>query len=133
MATYKSMIKGTINAISSKAKDIIENGAVREAYDKGTAAAKNYANIAWLTLRINGELEEEKEAFARIGRLYYEQSGGIASGEYAPLYEELWAVQQKIAEMRSELDSTRAAIEDMKATAGVEVEIVDYEPEDRLE
>lgn len=130
MATYKSILKGTVNAIGAKAKDLIENGAVREAYDKGTTAAKSYANIAMLTLKINGELEEEKEVFAEIGRLYYEQSGGVASGDYAPLYEKLWEIEQKIDSMRAELSAAKSAVDELKASRGVEVEIVDYPPEE---
>ena len=130
MADYKNIVKGTFNAVKSKARDIIENGAVRDVYDRSTTVAKCYANIAKLTLLINGQLEEEKDAFAEIGRLYYKQSGGAASGDYAPLYQELWAVQQKIEEMRSELDAAKAAVESMKASKDIDVEILDYVPED---
>jgi len=128
MADYKSIIKGTYNAVKSKAKDIVESGAVRDAYDRGTTAAKCYANIAKLTLQINGELEDEKNIFAEIGRLYYRESGGVGAGDFAPLYQELWSIQQKIEDMRAELDAAKAAVEAMKASKGIDVDILDYVP-----
>ena len=63
MADYKSMIKGTINAIGTKAKDFAESGKMRDAYDRGSTTARCYAAIAKLNVKINGEVEEQKKIF----------------------------------------------------------------------
>lgn len=115
MADYKSMIKGTINVIGAKAKSIAESGELKDAYDRGTTTARCYANIAKLTVQINGELEEQKKIFTEIGRLYYEEHRGNPEGFYLPLFEELWAKDDKIEEMRAELEAAKAAVENAKA------------------
>ena len=56
MADYKSILKGTLNSVTKKAKDYVESGSLKEAYDKGSTTARCYANIAKLSLQINGEL-----------------------------------------------------------------------------
>ena len=81
MADYKSILKGTINSVTKKAKDYVESGGLKDAYDKGSTAARCYANIAKLTLQINGELEEQNKVFIEIGRL------GKNGGEYAEFYD----------------------------------------------
>ena len=35
MADYKSILKGTINSVTKKAKDYVESGGLKDAYDKG--------------------------------------------------------------------------------------------------
>ena len=35
MADYKSILKGTINSVTKKAKDYVESGSLKDAYDKG--------------------------------------------------------------------------------------------------
>ena len=46
MADYKSILKGTLNSVTKKAKDYVESGGLKEAYDKGSTTARCYANIA---------------------------------------------------------------------------------------
>ena len=87
MADYKSMIKGTISAVGKKAKDYVESGALRDAYDRSSTTARCYANIAKLNLQINGELEEQKKVFIHFLLLYhYHQHNNIqgARTEIAP-------------------------------------------------
>ena len=72
MADYKSMIKGTISAVGKKAKEYVESGALKDAYDRSSTTAMCYANIAKLNLQINGELEEQKKVFTEIGTSNYE-------------------------------------------------------------
>ena len=74
MADYKSILKGTLNSVTKKAKDYVESGSLKEAYDKGSTTARCYANIAKLSLQINGELEEENKVFIEIGRLCYDEN-----------------------------------------------------------
>ena len=110
MAEIKSIIKGTVNALGGKAKELAESGAVRDAYDRGLSAVRAYTNIAKLTLQINGELEEQKDIFAEIGRLYYAETGGFSDGDYAALFDAVKLSDERIETMRSELDAAKAAV-----------------------
>ncbi len=120
MADYKNIIMGTINSVANKAKQYVESGALKDTYDKSSTAARCYANIAKLTLQINGELEEQKKVFIEIGRLYYDEHRDSPEGYYAALFEELRVMDEKIEAMREELEAAKAAVEAAKAD-GVDV------------
>lgn len=115
MANYKSIIKGTINSVTNKAKQYVESGGLKDAYDKGSTAARCYANIAKLTLQINGELEEQKKVFIEIGRLCYDENRDYPQGNYAPLFDELKAIDERIEVMCEELEAAKAAVDAAKA------------------
>lgn len=115
MADYKSIIKGTINSVTNKAKQYVEGGGLKDAYDKGSTAARCYANIAKLSLQINGELEEQKKVFIEIGRLCYDENRHNPQGNYAPLFDELRAIDERIEEMRAELEAAKSAVDAAKA------------------
>lgn len=125
MADYKSMIKGTISAVGKKAKDYVESGALRDAYDRSSTTARCYANIAKLNLQINGELEEQKKVFVEIGRLYFDQHRNDPEDYFVPLFEELVAMDQKIEALRTELYEAKASIAAAKEKT-LEVEIIDF-------
>lgn len=114
MADFNSIVKGTVNFIGSKAKEISENGTVKDIYDRGSTTARCYANIAKLTVLINGELEEQKKVFTEIGRLYYEEKSGEGEGFYAPLFEQLKSIDKKIEDMRCELEAAKDTVEAAK-------------------
>lgn len=114
MADYKSIVKGTAHSIGSKAKNYVESGALKDAYLKGSTAARCYANIAKLNLQINGELEEQKKVFIEIGRLFYDEHRFDADGKYATLFTELEDSDAKIDAMRAELNAAKAAIKASK-------------------
>lgn len=116
MADYKSILKGTINSVAGKAKQYVESGALKDTYDKSSTAARCYASIAKLTLQINGELEEQRKVFVEIGRLYYSEHKDAPEGYYAPLFDELRALDEKIEAMREELEAAKAAVEAAKAS-----------------
>lgn len=131
MADYKSIIKGTVRYLGKKAKNITENSAVREVYDRSSTTAKCYANIAKLTVLINGELEEQKNIFTEIGHIYYKENAGKGEGPYEGLFEQLEEIDRKIEEMRVELNAAKASVEAARKAEinenGIEVEIVDFE------
>lgn len=108
------MIKGTINAVGKKAKELVDSGAIKDAYDRGTTTARCYANIAKLNLQINGELEEQKKVFIEIGRMYYDQNRDCPEGKFAMLFNELQESDTKIELMRAELEAAKAAVEASK-------------------
>ena len=126
MADYKSMIKGTISAVGKKAKDYVESGALRDAYDRSSTTARCYANIAKLNLQINGELEEQKKVFIEIGRQYYDQNRDCAEGKFATLFQDLQAIDDRIEVMRTELEAAKAAVEASKGYKGTYPEIAYY-------
>ena len=125
MADYKSMIKGTISAVGKKAKDYVESGALKDAYDRSSTTAMCYANIAKLNLQINGELEEQKKVFIEIGRLCYDEHRDAPDARYAQLFEELQAMDEKIETMREELEAAKAAVEAAEASGGDNIIIDD--------
>lgn len=126
MADYKSILKGTINSVTKKAKDYVESGGLKDAYDKGSTAARCYANIAKLTLQINGELEEQNKVFIEIGRLCYDENRDNPGESYAPLFDELKAMDDRIETMREELEAAKAAVEARK-NGGEYAEFYDIE------
>ena len=127
MADYGSIIRGTVNAVAKKAKEITESGAVRDAYDRGSTTAKCYASIAKLNLQINGEVEEQKKLFTEIGKIYYEQNRDTPEGFYVELFEKLREKDDKIDELRAELEAAKKAVAAAKENKNLEVEIVDFE------
>ncbi len=132
MADYKSILKGTLNSVTKKAKDYVESGGLKDAYDKGSTAARCYANIAKLTLQINGELEEQNKVFIEIGRLCYDQMRENPDERYAPLFDELRAMDERIETMREELEAAKAAVEAGK-NGGEYAEFYDIEDGDEHE
>ena len=129
MADYKSILKGTLNSVTKKAKDYVESGSLKEAYEKGSTTARCYANIAKLSLQINGELEEENKVFIEIGRLCYDENRDNPDGRYAPLFDELKAMDERIEKMREELEAAKAAVEAGK-NGGEYAEFYDIEDDD---
>ena len=129
MADYKRILKGTRNSVTKKAKDYVESGSLKEAYDKGSTTARCYANIAKLSLQINGELEEENKVFIEIGRLCYDENRDNPDGRYAPLFDELKAMDERIEKMREELEAAKAAVEAGK-NGGEYAEFYDIEDDD---
>lgn len=129
MADYKSILKGTLNSVTKKAKDYVESGSLKEAYDKGSTTARCYANIAKLSLQINGELEDQNKVFIEIGRLCYDENRDNPDGRYAPLFDELKAMDERIEKMREELEAAKAAVEAGK-NGGECAEFYDIEDDD---
>lgn len=125
MPDYKSMIKGTINAIGTKAKDFAESGKIKDAYDRGSTTARCYAVIGRLNMQINGEVEDQKKIFTEIGHLYYDENKGNAEGKFEILFKEVEESERRIDEMREELEAAKAAIEASK-NGSVPLEIPEF-------
>ena len=125
MSDYKSIIKGTLNSLGEKAKDLAESGKVKEIYDKGTEKAKVLSRIAKLTLEYNGEGEDLKKAYMEIGKLYYEENSANPQGFFAPLFEkvrEILCDQLDLEEDNVTMDSD--IIEDFEADSLDVVDLV---------
>jgi len=111
MADYKSMIKGTLNSLTEKAKDLAESGAVKDFYDKGTNKAKSVSRIAKLSLELNGESEDLKKVYAEIGELYYEQNVSNPQGFFVPLFDKVEELTTNIEVLQKELEAMKAELQ----------------------
>lgn len=120
MANYQSMIKGTLKALGNKAKQVAESNAVKDVYDRSTTTAKCYANIAKLTVLINGELEDQQKVFNEIGRLYYELNRENPAEDFQELFDKVSEMDEKIESMRQELSDAKAAVEASRSNSNAE-------------
>lgn len=120
MANYQSMIKGTLKALGNKAKQVAESNAVKDVYDRSTTTAKCYANIAKLTVLINGELEDQQKVFNEIGRLYYELNRENPTEDFQELFDKVGEMDEKIESMRQELSDAKAAVEASRSNSNSE-------------
>ena len=78
---------------------------------------------------MEGELEEENKVFIEIGRLCYDENRDNPDGRYAPLFDELKAMDERIEKMREELEAAKAAVEAGK-NGGEYAEFYDIEDDD---
>ena len=111
MSDYKSIIKGTIQSISDKAKDLADSGAVRDIYDKGTGKAKAAVGVAKLTMEYNGQAEDLKKAYTEIGKLYYEENCKNPQGFFVPLFERVDEITACMESLRKEIELLKAELQ----------------------
>ena len=130
MSDYKDLV----GSILSKAKDLASSeavgGAVEKVKDaavstgiagvleKGTQRAKSFGSATRNTLDLNRDHKELERVFAEIGKLYYEQTRGLADGFFMPLFEQVGALQEAIAAKEAEIEAYRASFESGAAPAG---------------
>ncbi|MCF0137379.1 MAG: hypothetical protein HUJ66_03335 [Oscillospiraceae bacterium] len=117
MANYTSMLKGTIKALGRKAKNIAEDNAFRDVYDRSTTTARCYTNIAKLSVLINGELEDQQKVFNEIGRTFYELNRSDPPELFAELFAKVGEMDDKIETMRAELAAAKSAVEAARSSA----------------
>ena len=70
---------------------------------------RDAARLAKLTVALTGEKDALKKAYIELGKAYYEEHHSDAEGLYAQLVEEVDAVNARIEEMQSEIDSLRGS------------------------
>jgi hypothetical protein len=131
MSDYKSILKGTLNSITEKAKDLAESGTVREVYDKGASRAKSLSRIAKLTLEYNGAGEDLKKAYMEIGRLYYEENCNAPQGFFAPLFEKIKEIGNRMDVIEKELDALKAELSENGETVDADFDTVVSKDEDK--
>ena len=143
MADYKDIIKGTLNNLAGKVKEVAESdtvqnfcgkvkeaaetGSVKEIYDKGASRAKAYSRIAKLTLEMNGESEELKRVYTEIGKLYYDQAKDAPEGFFAPLFNQVQEISADILAKEEEINAMKAEFEAQAAAKDIEVEVCDFD------
>ena len=70
---------------------------------------KDAARLAKLTIALTAEKDALKKAYIELGKAYYEEHHNDAEGLYAQLVEEVDAVNARIEEMQSEIDSLKGS------------------------
>ena len=70
---------------------------------------KDAARLAKLTIALTAEKDALKKAYIELGKVYYEEHHNDAEGLYAQLVEEVDAVNARIEEMQSEIDSLKGS------------------------
>lgn len=126
MANYKDIITGTLNNLVGKAKEVAENGTVRNIYEQGSTRAKAYARIAKLGLEVNGDTEELRRVYTEIGKLYYEENRNNPQGFFAPLFQQAEELTERIKTKSDEMEALKAEAA-QTAEKDLEVEIGDFE------
>ena len=70
---------------------------------------RDAARLAKLTVALTSEKDALKKAYIELGKAYYEEHHNDAEGLYAQLVEEVDAVNARIEEMQSEIDSLKGS------------------------
>lgn len=126
MADYKDIISGTLKNIAGKVKEVADSGTVRNIYEQGTERAKSYANIAKLTLELNGDTEELKRVYTEIGKLYYEENRENPEGFFTALFAQVEEINARIREKEDIISEFRASAETAKCP-DIDVEVGEFD------
>ena len=127
MSNYKDIITGTLNTLVGKAKEVAENGTVRGIYEQGASRAKSYARIAKLGLEVNGDTEELRRVYTEIGKLYFDENENDPQGFYAPLFQQVRELKDRIEAKNEEIAAIKAETEAQAGMSDIDVEIGDFE------
>lgn len=127
----KATLKAALGGVADAARDLASN-----AGDK----AKTLGRIAKLTVEINAEKENAKNAYCEIGKLYYETYRSEPGEFFIQLFDEVALANEHRAQMEDEVAELKAAMgesfgcdggdfedvveADEAAGADIEVEIV---------
>ena len=109
--------KGYLETVSEKGKEYLETvtekskGVVDTAKDKTRAAGR----VAKLTMELNGEKGALEEAYAELGKVYYEECAGSAMGIFAQLCDEITATNARIEAVEEELSQLKESLVPAKA------------------
>lgn len=126
MADYKDIISGTFKNIAGKVKEVAESGSVRSIYEQGSERAKSYANIAKLTLELNGDTEELKRVYTEIGKLYFEENRDKPEGFFTALFAQVEEINARIHEKEDIISELRSST-DASKQPDIDVEVGEFE------
>ena len=120
MADYKELLSG----LADKAKGILdgvsEKGGVKEIYSQGLSRAKEFGNIAKLTLEINSLSEELKKVYTEIGKLYFEENRDKPEGFYSGLFAKVEELSEKIRGLDDEIKAMKDKIDGTEESPAAE-------------
>lgn len=93
---------------------------------------KDAARIAKLTVSLAAEKEAMKKSYTELGKTFYEEHRGDADGLYAQLCQEIDAAGVRVADLQSEIDTLKAALNSAPAADFEEV-VADQEADITVE
>lgn len=97
----KATLKAALGGVADAARDLASN-----AGDK----AKTLGRIAKLTVEINTEKENAKNAYSEIGKLYYETYRDEPGEFFVQLFDEVTLANEHRAQMEAELTELKASV-----------------------
>lgn len=106
-------MKFNLDSVKSAISSLKDKGA--EVAGVAADKTKDAARIARLTVQLGAEKENLKKAYTELGKAYFEENKDCAEGLFAQLCEEVTAVNDRIAAMRSELDSLKGGLKTAEA------------------
>ena len=131
---FADIAKDLAGAAGDKAKDLAGGAGEK---------AKSLARMAKLSVELSSERDSLKDAYAEVGRLYFETADKTAPGEmYVRAFDRAMLSLAAIERMEAELTELRAALgnsgvvdadfEDVVSASedGIEVEITEDKPEE---
>ena len=131
---FADIAKDLAGAAGDKAKDLAGGAGEK---------AKSLAGMAKLSVELSSERDSLKDAYAEVGRLYFETADKTAPGEmYVRAFDRVMLSLAAIERMEAELTELRAALgnsgvvdadfEDVVSASedGIEVEITEDKPEE---
>lgn len=131
---FAGIAKDLAGAAGDKAKDLAGGAGEK---------AKSLARMAKLSVELSSERDSLKDAYAEVGRLYFETADKTAPGEmYVRAFDRVMLSLAAIERMEAELTELRAALgdsgvvdadfEDVVSASedGIEVEITEEKPEE---
>lgn len=131
---FADIAKDLAGAAGDKAKDLAGGAGEK---------AKSLARMAKLSVELSSERDSLKDAYAEVGRLYFETADKTAPGEmYVRAFDRVMLSLAAIERMEAELTELRAALgysgvvdadfEDVVSASedGIEVEITEDKPEE---
>ena len=131
---FADIAKDLAGAAGDKAKDLAGGAGEK---------AKSLARMAKLSVELSSERDSLKDAYAEVGRLYFETADKTAPGEmYVRAFDRVMLSLAAIERMEAELTELRAAlgysgvvdadVEDVVSASedGIEVEITEDKPEE---
>lgn len=131
---FADIAKDLAGAAGDKAKDLAGGAGEK---------AKSLARMAKLSVELSSERDSLKDAYAEVGRLYFDTADKTAPGEmYVRAFDRVMLSLAAIERMEAELTELRAALgysgvvdadfEDVVSASedGIEVEITEDKPEE---
>ena len=123
MADYKEIVGGllskardfaasdSVTGAVEKVKEVAAGTGIPEVFERGTQRAKSFSNATKLTIDLNRDHKELERVFCEIGKLYYDQARTAPEGFFAPLFEQVAALQDTIASREAEIEAYKASFE----------------------
>lgn len=101
----------TVTGAVERVKDAAASTGILNVYEKGAQRARSFGDATKTTLDLNRDHKELDRVFSEIGKLYYEQAKTAPEGFFAPLFQQVDALKQAIAEKEAAVEAYKASFE----------------------